>query len=138
MVQKNQLPTVDNCDPNDPEEMFLPFFVGLPNVIGALLVFPLEWWRKVSAHLVKCGVMLECPECGHRNDPEIRFRLTPGEDPMMGGGGRWVPADTPVEQDDVLGEKLRAMSPRIRAALRDKLAEEFPDDPVIQQMGGES
>ncbi|NKS02515.1 DUF2744 domain-containing protein [Rhodococcus hoagii] len=38
-MHDKELPTLENCDPNDPEEMFLPFFVGLPDVIGAPLVF---------------------------------------------------------------------------------------------------
>lgn len=138
MARDNELPLISNCCETDPEETFLPAFVGLPDVIGALLVFPLAWWRKVSAHLVKYGAMMECPECGHRNQPEIKFKLTPGEDPMMGGGGKWVPFDEPVDEGDVLGEKLAAMSPSIRSAIRDRLASDFPDDPVLKHMNGDT
>lgn len=136
MAKDNELPLVSNCDEADPEERFLPFFVALPDVIGALLVLPIPMLRKISAHLVRCGVMLACPECGHRETPEVRFQMTQGEDPMMGGGGRWVPADTPVEDDDVLAARIREWSPRLRAAVAEKLAREFPDDEALRAMAG--
>lgn len=137
MANDNELPTRDKCDESDPSERFLWQYLGMPDVIGAQLVLPVPMLRKLSAHQVKAGAMLECPSCGHRETPEIKYKLTPGEDPMMGGGGRWVPFDEPVDEGDVLGEKLAALSPSIRSAIRDRLAEDFPDDPVIKHMSGE-
>ena len=134
MAKDNELPTRDRCDESKPDERFLWAMVGLPDVIGALLVLPVPMLRKISEHLVKCGVMLECPECGHREDPEIRFQIAPGEDPMMGGGGRWVPADTPIEHDDVLAQKMREWSPRLRKAIIEGLVRDFPDDLTLQAM----
>lgn len=135
MAKDNELPTLANCDLRDPEERFLWVFVGLPDVIGALLVFPIAWWRKVSAHLVKCGLMIECPECGHREQPQIKFRIDPTEDPMMGGGGRWVPADDPEPEHDAIGDALQKMRKQTRKAVFERLQEEFPDDPVLNPEG---
>ncbi|MGX6513247.1 phage gene 29 protein family protein [Rhodococcus sp. SJ-2] len=134
-MQDNELPTLANCDPNNPAEVFLPFFMGLPDVIGAMLVFPIKWWRKVSAHLVDCGVMIQCPQCGHREDPKKKFRIDATEDPMMGGGGRWVPADEPDPEKDVLAERLDAIRPQIKKEMLRRLREEFPDDPGLRDGG---
>lgn len=136
MAKDNELPTRDKCDESRPDERFLWTMVGLPDVIGALLVLPVPMLRKISEHLVKCGVMLECPACGHREDPEIRFRISPGDDPMMGGGGQWVPADTPIEADDVLAERMREWSPQLRRAIAERLAEDHPSDEALQKMAG--
>lgn len=135
-MHDKELPTLDNCDPNDPEEMFLPFFVGLPDVIGAPLVFPIKWWRKVSRHLKECGVVLQCPECGHREQPKKKYRIDPTEDLMMGGGGQWVAADAPEPERDVLAERLDAIRPEVKREMLRRLREQFPDDPALQDGGG--
>lgn len=134
-MRDNDFPTFANCNPSDPEEVLLPYIVGLPDVIGAALVFPIKWWRKVSRHLVECGWMLQCPECGHREPPKKKFRRDATEDPMMGGGGRWVPADEPDPERDVLEEKLAAIRPEIKREMLRRLREQFPDDQALQDRG---
>ena len=131
-MRDNELPTLANCDPNDPEEYILPLIVGLPDVIGAPLVFPIKWWRKVSRHFKEQGVMLVCPECGHREQPLKKYRIDDTEDLMMGGGGRWVPADEPDPEQDAIGEALSKVREDVRRKMLKRLREEFPDDPALR------
>ncbi len=135
-MRDNELPTIKNCDPNDPEEYLLPTIVGLPDVIGAPLVFPIMWWRKVSRHFHEQGWMQKCPECGHQKAPKKKYVIDATEDLMMGGGGRWVPADEPEPERDVLAEKLDKIRPQVKREMLKRLREEFPDDPALQD-GGE-
>lgn len=123
----NQVPTRENCDLTDPEERFLWMLTGLPDVVGALLLLATPMLRKISAHLVKCGAMLECPECGHQQEPEIRFRMTPSEVPMTGAAGEWVPADQVVSEQDAIGEALVQMRPQVQRMVAERLADKFPD-----------
>ncbi|MBM4508941.1 DUF2744 domain-containing protein [Rhodococcus hoagii] len=63
LMRDNELPTFANCDPNDPEERFLPLFVGLPDVIGAMLGSRLSgggrcrstWWIACDAAVPPVG-----------------------------------------------------------------------------------
>lgn len=80
-------------------------------------------------------VMLQCPQCGHREDPRKKFRIDATEDPMMGGGGRWVPADEPEPERDVLAERLDKIRPQIKQEMLRRLREEFPDDPGLHDGG---
>lgn len=48
-------PTFENCNPNCPEEAFLPTFAGLPGMKGAPLPFPVEYLKMVSRRQWDCG-----------------------------------------------------------------------------------
>ena len=135
-MRDKELPTIDKCDLSNPEEVFLWTYLGLPDVIGAPLVWPVPFWRKVSAHQIDCGLMLQCPNCGHREPPKKKYRIDATEDPMMGGGGRWVPADEPDPEQDVIDEALSKVRKDIRRKMFDRLREEFPEDPALHDGGG--
>ncbi|MFD4294131.1 DUF2744 domain-containing protein [Rhodococcus sp. NPDC058532] len=135
-MRDNELPTIDKCDLSDPEEVFLWTYLGLPDVIGAPLVWPIPFWRKVSKHQIDCGLMLQCPSCGHREPPKIKYRIDATEDLMMGGGGRWVPADEPDPERDILAERLDAIRPDLQRAMLARLREKFPDDDALRDGGG--
>lgn len=124
-VEDERIPTRDTCDLTNPEETFLWCFVGMAHVVGAMLAFPLKWWRKVSAHLVRCGAMLTCPQCGYSKQPEVRFQLPVG-DAMLGAAGRWVPADSP-EADDPLGEQLAKVAPDVLRQTVRRVQAEHPE-----------
>lgn len=46
------IPTVDNCDPLNPRQAFLPFLVGLQ--VGAPILPGVEFLEATSEHLVEC------------------------------------------------------------------------------------
>lgn len=121
------LPTRENCDPDDPEETFLPAFVALPDVRGAAMILPIPWWRKVSAHLRAFGAMLRCPACGHEETPTIRYKPSLAPDPLLGAAGEWVPADEPEPERDVLAEQLDKLRPHVKKAVFERLAAEHPE-----------
>ena len=49
------LPTRENCDPNNPEEAFLWMFVGLPGVNGASMIMGPDYYRQVSRQIWELG-----------------------------------------------------------------------------------
>ncbi|WP_378735420.1 DUF2744 domain-containing protein [Nocardia brasiliensis] len=49
------LPTVDNCNPDCPEESFLPFLVGLPGMRGASMAVPLSGLKMWSVRIWNGG-----------------------------------------------------------------------------------
>lgn len=82
-------PTKDNCDLNDPKEMFLWALVGLPGMNGGPLILPPEYLMMVSEHLYECGARLVA-------EPEKKYQPPTGSEPNWATSpGRWVPADTP-------------------------------------------
>lgn len=127
MVAEGQIPTRANCNPNDPEEAFLWAFTGMPDVVGALLLLPNDMMRKLSAHLVRVGAMMQCPCCGHEKEPEILWRMSPTDVPMVGAAGEWVDASEPETDRDVVAEKLAEMKPHVKKIVAERLAREFPD-----------
>lgn len=134
----DQIPTRANCDLDDPEQRFLWLFVGMNHVVGAMLAFPLDWWRKVSEHLSKMGVFLTCPRCGYEAPEEYVHRLEPGEEPMLGAAGRWVPVeDADGGSDDRLQKTLDDMRTPVKREILRRLRSEFPDDPTLQTMEGD-
>ncbi|MET9329468.1 DUF2744 domain-containing protein [Tsukamurella sp. NPDC003166] len=63
-------PTRENCNREIPGERFLWMFVGLPQVTGGAMPFPVPYLRKLSEHFVDLGMMDECPRCGHHETPK--------------------------------------------------------------------
>ncbi|MBF6135883.1 DUF2744 domain-containing protein [Nocardia otitidiscaviarum] len=51
----NAFPTVDNCNPECPEEAFLPFLVGLPGMRGASMAVPISGLKSWSVRLWNGG-----------------------------------------------------------------------------------
>lgn len=85
------LPTLENCDLDEPEEFALWAMVALPGMRGAPLGPPVKWLRKVSRRLW---------DLGFRYHPELRtlkYRkpTTALGDAVLVSPGEWVPIDEP-------------------------------------------
>ena len=118
------LPTIHNCDLGNPRQAFLWVFVGLPGVVGAPLVFPIEYWELVSFHMVELGL---------RNAAEPVKKYRPSTESLLeknSAAGEWVSMEEPDPEPTTLADVTRANVPEDqRAALRttmlDKLG--FPE-----------
>ena len=134
-MRDNELPTKDKCDLSKPDEVFLWMYLGMPDIIGADLAFPVDWWKKVSEHQIDCGAMLRCPNCGHMQEPKKKYRIDPHANPMLGASGHWVKASEPEPERDHVAEALAKITPQVRKAMFDRLRAEFPDDPALKPEG---
>lgn len=89
-------PTRDNCDLDDPKEMYLWTLVGLPGMNGGPLILPPEYLMMVSEHIFELVGPVKCEACGHLHDPEKKYIPPTGSEPNWATSpGQWVPADTP-------------------------------------------
>lgn len=138
MLPDNAIPTRENCDLDDPDERFLWAFTSMPDMGGALLMLPNDLMRKLSKRLSQVGAMLRCPNCGHEEKPEIRWRMAPADpgSPFPSTAGEWVPADLPETERDVVAERLAQMGPHVKRVVAERLAQEFPD--VFGPNGGDN
>ncbi|OZF40743.1 hypothetical protein CH296_00355 [Rhodococcus sp. 14-2496-1d] len=118
------LPTIHNCDLGNPRQVFLWCFVGLPGVVGAPLVFPIEYWELVSFHMVELGLRLAA-------DPIKKYR--PTTESMLQkstAAGTWVGMDEVDPEPTTLADVTRAQVPadqraELRGVMLDKLG--FPE-----------
>lgn len=86
---KHDLPIRENCDVNDPKEMFLWMFTAPPGLNGAPMAFPTEYYMMLSEHLWECGARLT-------GEPMKKYRRPTGTEPnRFTTPGQWVPIDTP-------------------------------------------
>lgn len=114
-MKDGEIPTFDNCDPNDPEEMFLPAFVALPGLRGAPLLMPISYYRGVSQRIYDVGGRRVAP-------PTIKWR--PPVEGRFGGmtaQGMWVPIDTPDTAADEAAMAVSQMSAGLRARVREEI-----------------
>lgn len=130
MPRPGEFPTRANCDPDDPEEFALWAFVALPNVKGAPLIMPVEFYRQVSKHLHELGFR-------HVEAPEKEWVPPSANDPHWATSpGRWVPAGSVVRsEEDEAREAVAKMSQPQQAALFKVLetweaGEPLPDTPA--------
>ncbi|MFD3431165.1 phage gene 29 protein family protein [Nocardia fluminea] len=95
-------PTVAVCNPNNPEEAFLPFLVGLPGMRGAAMAIPISGLRQWSVRLWNGGA--------RRVAAQVEFYWPPvaGEINPMFAGGDWK--DTPPPDDLPTGIDINALS----------------------------
>lgn len=119
----NALPTRDNCDLDDPLEMFLWMLVAPPGVNGGAQAMPSSYNMLVSQHLYECGAMLRCPACGYSRDPEKTYVPPSADDPhWLTSPGRWsAPQDVPIRGDDPIDKALQEMHPQMKAGLLQRL-----------------
>jgi len=120
-VKRDEIPTRENCDLDDPEEMFLWMFVSLPELKGALAILPFEYYRLVSKRMHECGARLTCDSCGHTAEPTIKLRLPQTEEAWLTGAGKWVPADEPDPPASDAVDLVRSLPPHLRKELNDAL-----------------
>ncbi|MBM4592227.1 DUF2744 domain-containing protein [Prescottella equi] len=120
-MKRDEIPTRENCDLDDPEEMFWWMLVSLPELKGALAILPFVYYRLVSKRLHDCGARLKCDHCGHMAEPTIKLRLPQTEEAWITGAGKWVPADEPDPPRTEAKELVRKMPPELRKELNDAL-----------------
>lgn len=103
MPAKGVFPTRENCDPTNRQEMFLWMFAALPGQNGGQFIMPIDYFRLVSERMAQLGAMLECPNCGHRNEPELEYVPPGSNDPNWAtSAGKWVESGSVSDE-----EKLR-------------------------------
>lgn len=82
-------PVRENCDPNNPYEVFLWMLVALPGQNGGQLIMPVTYLQLVSKRLWDLG-------CRPAEAPTLKYRRPTGLEPhWMTSPGTWVPVDTP-------------------------------------------
>lgn len=115
-VDHDKFPTRENCDPANPYEATWWTFAALPGMRGASFMMPMPYYALVSKRQADLGVMVVCPECGHRPEPKLRLAMPKGGAPSMWSGqGTWVPSETPVENESAVVRAVNALSPEDRA-----------------------
>lgn len=118
-------PTRENCNLDDPKEMFLWMLAALPGVRGAQLVMPVSYNMMVSEHIHECGGQLACRACGHMADPVKKYQPPSATEPhWLTSPGRWVPLDTPDVKPHPAREVLGRMSTQQKSELLELLLEE--------------
>lgn len=118
-------PTRENCDLDDPKQMFLWMLAALPGVRGAQLVMPISYNMVVSEHLFECGARLSA-------EPTKKYQPPTANDPhWMTSPGRWVP----LKEPDVTPNPARQVIGRLTSIQKAQLLEELlreqgesPDD----------
>ncbi|WP_037084585.1 DUF2744 domain-containing protein [Prescottella equi] len=99
------LPTRENCDPNNPEEAFLWMFVGLPGVNGASMIMGPDYYRQISKQLWELGARPSAEPIKH-----LEY-------------GRWVydnPEDEPEPVQDLYARLAARQQDEYEAKLRDR------------------
>ncbi|QOC56034.1 hypothetical protein SEA_CLOWN_36 [Gordonia phage Clown] len=116
-----EFPTVDNCDPNDPEQFAVWALVGLPGQNGAPLPLPVTILRLVSRRLW---------DLGFRYHPELRtlkYRKPTTDNPnWLTSPGEWVPIDAEDEPDDGLSPRAQALLEELQRRKAEALAAKAP------------
>jgi hypothetical protein len=115
--KEHEMPTRENCDPSDPDEMFWWMFVCMPELRGGLALMVWEYYRLMSRRLHDLGARIKCDECGHQAEPKLKLRLPTGTMTSLTGGGKWVPIDTPDPVQDEAKDIVRKLPAAARAEL---------------------
>lgn len=85
----HDIPTRENCDPNNPYQAFLWMLVAMPYVKGAQLMLPIDYLQLVSKRLWDCGVRPV-------EEPIIKYQRPLATDAnWLTSPGTWVPVDAP-------------------------------------------
>ncbi|MFD7046047.1 translation initiation factor IF-2 N-terminal domain-containing protein [Rhodococcus jostii] len=129
-LREGELPTSDNCDPNNPEEAWLPALVAIPGIAGAPLPLPIEYLKILATRLWDYG--------GPPNpDAQSTWYHPPrsGDISPMFAAGQWK--DHPPE--DTPGIDLTSLSKALQDEVRRQALElEGPPAPAEDGMAQES
>lgn len=86
-IWMHQIPTRENCDPDDPHNFALWCLVALPGMRGAPLVREIPCLQRVSRHLWNCGFR-------QVEDAVIEYQVPTGREPDWATTpGRWMSVD---------------------------------------------
>ena len=117
-------PTRENCDLENPKEMFLWMLACLPGVRGAQLVMPVSYNMAVSEHLYECGARLT-------GEAIKKYQPPAATDPhWLTSPGAWVDNDAP----DTTPHPARAVINTLSAVQKAELLRELLAD---QASGGD-
>lgn len=126
-VPVGELPTRDNCDLDDPEEMFLWCLVAMPGMKGAPFPFPMEYLRLVSKRLYDCGARLTEDQTIWYHAPRT------GDISPMFAAGEWQSEPSAQERPDIDITKLsKVMQDEIRRQALELEGEPAPVNPPLQ------
>lgn len=128
-MKRDEIPTRENCDLADPEEMFLWMFVSLPELKGALAILPFEYYRLVSKRMYELGARLGA-------EPTLKLRLPQTEEAWLTGAGTWVPIDEPDPPVQEAVDIVRALPPHLRKELNDALDQVKAEGSMPQEADG--
>ncbi|NIL86506.1 hypothetical protein RhoFasGS6_03910 [Rhodococcus fascians] len=113
------LPTLQNCDLENPRQTFLWMFTAMPGVVGAPLVLGSDYWELVSYHLVELGARLT-------EDRIKKYR--PSDSSMLNrwtAAGEWVDLSQPDPDPQTLRDLVRAMPQADRMSLKKVVTDEM-------------
>lgn len=131
---EKDIPTRDNCDLDDPKEMFLWTYTALPGQNGGQLPFPPSYLMMTSEHQWECGVQLGCRECGHMAEPLKKYRRPSGvEANWMTSPGVWVPNNAPDVPRNAAKDVVPKMPLNQQAEAFEALVEHLPIE-VLQKV----
>lgn len=116
-MEPDDIPQRENCDLDDPEQMFWWMCVSWPELKGALAMLPFAYYRLVSKRLHDLGARLKCDNCGHMAEPTLKLRLPQTEAHWMTGNAKWVPIDEPDPPRIEAVDLVRKMPQELRSQL---------------------
>ena len=117
----NAIPTRENCDIDDPQQMYLWGFVGLPGMNGGALGFPSSVLMLWSEHFYELFGPVKCEACGHVKEPDKQYVPPSAQDAhWMTSPGRWKKGHVPPRRSS-LDEVLDNMPNQVKAALFERL-----------------
>lgn len=123
-------PTRENCDLDDPKQMFLWMLVALPGMRGAQMGFPVSYNMMISEHMHACGARVACENCGHTAEPTRKYQPPSATEPhWMTSPGRWVKPDTP----DVQANPAREAINRLTAQAKTEVFRELVKTLTLQE-----
>jgi hypothetical protein len=106
------IPTRENCDLNNPREMFLWMFTAVPGLNGAALMIPPDVFMVWSEHLYELGARLSA-------EPIKKYRRPTSNDPHWATSpGQWVPIDTPDPPVNPAKKAWDTLTPIQKAEIR--------------------
>lgn len=117
----NAIPTRENCDPDDPQQMYLWGFVGLPGMNGGALGFPSSVLMLWSEHFYELFGPVKCEACGHAKEPEKHYVQPSAQDAhWLTSPGRWRKGEAPQSVSS-LDDVLDSMPNQVQAAFLARL-----------------
>ncbi|MGW4119894.1 phage gene 29 protein family protein [Nocardia sp. NPDC004711] len=107
---------LEDIDPDDPEERFLPALQAIPIGGGQPMILVEPIARAISKHLTEVG----CPPIDPTAATKKYVRPYRGEQTPLNGAAQWVPLDTP-EADPIVIQDPAQMTMREREAQVERL-----------------
>ncbi|WP_195041924.1 phage gene 29 protein family protein [Nocardia farcinica] len=108
-------PTTALCNPNCPDEAFLPYLVGLPGMKGAAMALPLQYLKMWSRRLWDGGARIAAEPVIFYHPPRA------GEISPMFAAGEWKPE--PPEPSQATGVDIDRLGLAVQAELARQIDE---------------